>query len=147
MSNYETLGTLYDKAEKLIGVRYSVYDGGLTGQDSIDAVEMRFERTVATIYIEPEFDTLCVELTEMKVGSGCYIKVATSLNPWDWLVGRPLSWIWLLRNQQGYEDGFRFEFSVKETDKTPRIITLIGIASAIQIYISQKVNLNGLPNE
>ncbi len=141
MSNYDQIGILYDKAEKLVSVRYSVFDAGSDGKDWIEAVEMRFEDTVATIYAEPEFDTLRLELGEMKVGSDCYVKTATSFNPWRSVLGRTLSWMWLLKNQQGYEDGFRLEFSTTEMDKTSRIITLIGIASSIQIFLSQEINL------
>jgi hypothetical protein len=137
MSNYDQIGALYDKAEKLIGVRYSVFDAGLDGKDWVEAVEMRFESTVATVYVESDFDTLCLELREMKVGSDCYIKDATSVKPWDGALGRQLSWIWSLRNQQGYEDGLRFEFSSKEKE-TPTIITFIGMASSIQMYLSQE---------
>ncbi len=141
MSNYDRIGKLYDKTEKLVGVKYSIYDAGLDGKDWIDAVEMQFEDTIATIYVEPDFDTLHIELSELKVGSDCYPKVATSLKPWDDAVGRTLGWIWLLRNQQGYEDGLRFEFSQNEKGKPPTIITLITIASSIEIYHSQKINL------
>jgi hypothetical protein len=137
MSNYEQVGALYDKAEKLIGVRYSVFDAGLDGKDWIEAVEMQFEGAVATVYVESDFDTLRLELSGMKVGSDCYIKVATLTEPWDKVAGRSLSWIWLLTNQQGYEDGLRFEFSAKDNE-TSTIITLIGIASSIQMYLSQR---------
>jgi hypothetical protein len=140
MSNYDQIGTLYDKAEKLIGVRYSLFDAELEGQDWIEAIEMRFENTVATIYVESDFDTLRLELSEMKVDSDCYITDATSVKPWDSVVGKHLSWIWLLRNQQGYEDGIRFEFSSKERE-IPTIITLIGIASSIQMYTSQELKI------
>lgn len=145
MSNYDRIGTLYDKTDKLIGVRYSVFDVGVDGRDWIEAIEMQFESTVATIYVEPDFDTLCLELSEMKVDSDCYINVATSANPWNNVIGRSLSWIWLLKNQQGYEDGMRFEFSAKE-GKTPTIITLVGIASSIQIYLSQEVSIEYIRN-
>ena len=137
MSNYDQIGSLCDKAENLIGVRYSVFDAGSDGKDWIEAIEMQFENAVATIYVESDFDTLRLDLSEMKVGSDCYIKVATSTEPWNKAVGKSLFWIWLLTNQQGYEDGLRFEFSAKENE-APMIITLIGIASSIQLYISQK---------
>ncbi len=144
MSNYDQLGKLYDKAEKIIGVRYSVYNAGLDGKDWIEAVEIQFEDTIATINVESDFDTLHVELSEMKVSSDCYIKIATSLKPWNDKIGRSLSWVWLLRNQQGYEDGIRFEFSSKDGEKSRLIITLISIASSIEIYVSQKINLTEL---
>lgn len=137
MSNFNQISKLYDRTEKLIGVRYSVFDAGSEGQDWIDAIEMRFESTIATIYVESDFDTLHLELSEMKVGSDCYIKVATTFKPWEGALGKSLSWIWLLTNQQGYEDGLRFEFSAKENE-TPTIITLIAIASSIQMYSSQR---------
>ncbi len=138
MSNYDQIGKLYDKAEKLIGVKYSVFDAGLDGKDCIEAIEMQFESSVSTIYVESDFDTLQIKLSEMEIGSDCYIKIATSLEPWKEAVGRSLAWIWLLNNQQGYEDGIRFEFSSKDEDQTEVIITLIGIATSIQIYSSQK---------
>jgi hypothetical protein len=142
ISNYDQIGTLYDTADKLIGVRYSVYDAGLNGQDWIDAIEMRFENdTIATIYVEAEFDTLRLELSEVKLNEDCSIKVATSVKPWADVVGGALAWMWLLTNQQGYEDGFRFEFSSKKEEGKYTIITLLGIASRIEIYLSEKINL------
>lgn len=140
MTNYELSGMLYDKGEKLTGVRYAVYDAGTDGKDWIVAVEMQFEGTVATIYVEPEFDTLRLELDEMKVDSECYIELATLVEPWNGAIGQPVSWIWILKNQQGYEDGMRFEFLSREKE-TPVIVTMIGIASSIQIYLSEEVDL------
>jgi hypothetical protein len=143
MSNRDKLEILYDKAEKLTGVRYSVLDAGRDRSDWIAAVEMRFENTVATVYVEPDYDTLLVDLTEMKADSDCYTKLVTSISPWDGLIGRPISWIWLLRNQQGYEDGIRFEFLSREKE-TPTIITMIGIASTLKIYLSKEIQFIGL---
>jgi hypothetical protein len=140
MSNFDQISKLYDRTEKLIGVRYSVFDAGSEGQDWIEAIEMRFESTVATIYVESDFDTLRLELSEMNVGLDCYIKVATTFKLWEGALGKSLSWVWLLTNQQGYEDGFRFEFSSKEKESST-IITLIGIASSIQMYTSQKFEM------
>jgi hypothetical protein len=140
MSNYNQIGTLYDKAEKLVGVRYSIYDAGFNEQNWIDAIEMQFENIVATIYVEAEFDTLRLELSEMKLNEDCFIKVATSLTPWAEAVGGSLAWIWLLKNQQGYEDGFRFQFSLKNQERKHTIITLLGIASSIEIYLSTQIS-------
>ena len=140
MSNQDQISKLYDKAEKLIGVRYSIFDAGSDGQDWIEAIEMQFESTVATVYVESDFDTLRLELGEMKVSQNCYIKIATTLKLWEGALGKSLSWIWLLTNQQGYEDGFRFEFPSKEKEPST-IITLIGIASSIQMYLSQRFHI------
>ena len=140
ISNYDQIGILYDKGGKLIGVKYSVFDAGLDGTDWVESVEMQFENIVITVYVDTDFDTLRVNLGEMKVNSDCYLKVVTSVKPWDELIGRRIAWIWLLTNQQGYEDGLRFEFSTKEKGKESRILTLIGIASSIQFFLSQKIN-------
>lgn len=140
MSNYNQIGILSDKANKLTGVRYSIYDAGSDGQDWIDAIEMQFENgTTATVYVEVEFDTLRLKLTAMEVGDGCYVKVATSLDPWTNLIGGSLAWSWLLTNHQGYEDGFRFEFCSENGENSDPVITLIGIASKIEIYSSKKI--------
>jgi Family of unknown function (DUF6334) len=135
----EQIGILYDKAEKLIGVQYSVFDAGVDAVDWVEAVETQFENIVFTIYVGSDFDTLRVELNEMKLNSDCYKKVATSLKPWDGLIGMQLAWIWLLTNQQGYHDGLRFEFSAKENEKELKIVTLIGIASSIQLFLSREI--------
>lgn len=138
-SNYDQIGILWEKVEKLVSVRYSVFDAGTDGLDWIEAIEMRFEHSVATIYVEADFDTLRLELSDMKIGSDSYAQDATSLRPWQSVLNRPLSWIWVLTNQQGYEDGFRFEFAMSEGEKVSGIITLIGIASSIQIFSSESI--------
>jgi Family of unknown function (DUF6334) len=142
MSNYENIGLLCDKTEKLLEVRYSVFDSDSGGTDWIEAVEIRFENIVATIYVESDFDTLRVELDEVKVSSDCHIKVVTSEKPWNVLIGRKVAWIWLLTNQQGYEDGLRLEFTSTQKKKELKIVTLIGIASSIQLFLSQEIKFS-----
>jgi hypothetical protein len=140
MPNYDLIGVLYDTAQELVGVRYSMYDAGSEGQDGIDAIELRFEVGVtATVYVEVEFDTLRLELSEMELGEDHYSKDAITLEPWRNVLGGTVSWIWLLTNQQGYEDGIRFELSSADGHKESSI-TLIGMASKIEIYSSKKIN-------
>ena len=140
-SNYLQIGTLHDTADKLIGVRYSMYDATSNGQDWIDAIELQFENgTVATVYVDSESDSLKLELGEVELRDDCYVRDASPLVPWKEALGRSLSWIWLLTNQQGYEDGLRFEFSSNNEGKNVSVVTLIGIASRIQIYSSEKID-------
>jgi Family of unknown function (DUF6334) len=142
-ANYAKIGELYDKAGTLAGVRYSVYDSGPEGRDWIDAVEMRFEYgVVASIYADADFDTIRLELSSLLVREACYVIDATSAEPWVTAVGRSSSWIWLLRNQQGYEDGLRFEFSRQEQAEKKCVVTLVVIASELKVYSSQEVNLS-----
>lgn len=134
MSNYDYMGTLHDTAGNLVAVRYSIYDAGPDGQDWVDAVEIRFEGATASVYAEPDFDTIRLELGDLTVREGCYVKSATTVKPWVAAVGRSPTWIWLLTNQQGYEDGLRFEFSMSQQEEELNVITLVVIASGIQIF-------------
>src|SRR5262245_27986862 len=108
MSNYDLIGVLYETAGKLVSVRYSIYDSKPDGQDWIDAIEMRFEGAVASAHAEVDTDTIRIELGELTIRENCYVKSATLVKPWDTVVGASLDWIWLLTNQQGYEDGLRY---------------------------------------
>jgi hypothetical protein len=124
MSNYDQMGMLHDTAGNLVAVRYSIYDAGPDGQDWIDAVEIRFEGGTLT------------------VREGCYVKSATTVKPWIATVGRSPTWIWLLTNQQGYEDGLRFEFSMSQQQEELNVITLVVIASGIQIFSCHQSELS-----
>ena len=138
MSNYENAGLLFDTAGELLGVRYSIFDAGSDGVDWIDAIELSFNNgVVCTVSVESEFDTLRLEVGEMNFGEECFDMDATKLMPWTDFIGGRLSWIWVLTNQQGYEDGLRIEFSLAPE----RPVTLIGIASSIQIFSSNRIEL------
>jgi len=69
---------------------------------------MRFEGAVASAHAEVDTDTIRIELGELTIRENCYVKSATLVKPWDTVVGASLDWIWLLTNQQGYEDGLRY---------------------------------------
>lgn len=137
MSNQELIGHLYDSAGELLAVRYSIFTGGSDGVDSIYAIEFSFTGdSVATVYAEAEFDTVRLELADVVVREDCAIRDASALAPWAGLLGGRLAWIWLLTNQQRYEDGFRFEFS----SIPKQAVTLIAIASRIEIYLSDRID-------
>ncbi len=143
MSNYDQIGRLFDAGERLGAVRYSMFDvGSSDGQDWIDAVELQFEGgTIASIYVDSEFDCLRLEFGEIEIREQCYAIDASGAIPWAQVLGRNVSWIWLLTNHQGYEDGLRLEFSGDAKDKEENIVTLIGIASKIEVFSSTKVSL------
>jgi len=141
MSNYDLIGTLYDTAGNLLKVQYSLYDAEPDGQDWIDAIELRFEHAIASVYAEADFDTVRVELAEVKTREGCSVKDATSIKPWAAAIGASPSWIWLLRNQQGYEDGIRFEFPASRSGAQETVVTLVVLASRIQVFSSEEVKL------
>lgn len=139
MSNQDQIGVLYDRTGELLGVKYSIFEPESGGVESIDAIEFSFtEGGIATLYVESEFDTLRLELAEMVMREDCVIRDATAITPWADLMGERLAWIWLLKNQQGYEDGFRFEFS----SSSKRAVTFVAIASKIDIYLSDRIDLD-----
>jgi hypothetical protein len=139
MSNQSVIRDLCETAGKLREVRYSLYDAGPEGRDWIVAVEMRFESRVASIYAESELDTISVRLGDVKVDEDCYLEVASKAAPWIDAVGRSLRWIWLLQNQEGYEDGVRFEFAPSTEGQEALEVTLLAIASGVRIYICRHV--------
>jgi hypothetical protein len=87
MSNYDHMWMLHDTAGNLVAVRYSIYDAGPDGQDWVDAVEIRFEGATASVYAEPDFDTIRLELGDLTVREGCYVKSVTTVKPWVAVVG------------------------------------------------------------
>lgn len=141
MSNYDHIGTLYDTAGKLTAVRYSIYDCEGEGQDWIDAIELRFEDAVASVYADDD-DTIRLELSGIIIRENCYTKIATSTDLWKSAIGASPTWIWLLKNQQGYGDGLRFEFSSTQKSDATCVITLIAIASGLQVFVSERVRLS-----
>lgn len=143
MSNEERVGILYDRVGTLLGVKYSIFDAGPDGLDWIDAIEFTFTGgSFATVYAESDFDTVRLELEGMVSRDGCYIRDVTEVAPWMELIGGRLTWIWVLTNQQGYQDGLRLEFSFVSGG----VVTLLVIASGIQIYSSERIPLN-LPRD
>lgn len=143
MSNYDQIASLFNKQEKLEAVLYSIYDAASSGgRDCIAAIQLSFDNgTIATISINTELDNLMIGLHPMAIDQDCYVVDASHTVFWDKMLGRTLSWIWLLTNQQGYQDGIRFEFCARPEDEEKMIVTLIGIASRIEVFSSAEVVL------
>jgi hypothetical protein len=136
VSNHERIGILYDTAGPLVRVRYALFnhDIGEVGDDWITAIELTFEGVVASIYAEGALDTVRLELETMTVLDRC--RTIPAVSPWSRAIGGSLTWIWLLRNQQGYEDGLRFQFS---TSGSAVDIALIVIGSGLRVYESRVI--------
>lgn len=64
--------------------------------------------------------------------------------PWQWVIGKPVRWVWNMVNQQGYLDGLQFEFS-ENVEKESLVIQLMAIASAIEVNL--RINLNQINTE
>ena len=72
-----------------------------------DQVVFTFEHGVITVEAQGDDDTVEVR---QGLGTAAYRYVLTDEEPLGRFVGRGVQWIWLLRNQQGYQDGFQIEF-------------------------------------
>lgn len=139
--NYASIGALWDTAGALTGVKYAILES-----DMLVAVELRFDGATATLYAQSEFDTVRVTREELKLSEvdqelepdeECRIVDVARKEPWMRAIGHRAVWIWLIRNQQGYEDGVRFEFSTPEADDN-QIIELVVVASGFQVFGSQE---------
>ena len=88
MSNQDRIGLLFDTAGELVAVRYSIFEAGSDGPGCIDAIEFSFVGGgIATVYAEPEFDTVRLELAEMVVREDCVRRDATTSTLWADLMG------------------------------------------------------------
>lgn len=77
---------------------------------------------------------------QFQVDSGNVIRI--SIHPENALfslLGRKLTWVWTMTNNQGYSDGIQFQFD----SKTNNIVQFIAIASGLQINV---LNSTDSPN-
>jgi hypothetical protein len=77
-----------------------------------DQVVLTFEHGVVTVAAQGDYDTVDVR---RGLGTAAHTYVLTDTEPLSRFVGHGAQWVWLLRNQQGYQDGFQIEFK-SETD-------------------------------
>lgn len=138
MTNYTTIGSMFDRAGELKKVCYALCDPATNGDNCIAAIELTFEEVVASVYAEGEFDTIRIELAPLRALDECEVRDVTASKPWFQAVGCTAGWIWLLRNQQGYEDGMRLEFGMPGGEAVATV-TLIVVASVLEIYVSKRV--------
>ena len=95
----------YGKLVRIIGGR----DEALVPQRPLvfDEVVLTFERGVATVVAKGDDDTVEVR---PGLGAAAHRYVLTDGEPLSRFVGHGALWVWLLCNQQGYQDGFQIEF-------------------------------------
>lgn len=135
-SNLQKIQESWDEGSALSGVRYELFEGDPNFITSVifrlDAIEIKFKA-------EPNYDEITVELNNSETDSDCEIVDVSKISPWTSLIGSQSSWIWLLTNNQGYEDGVRIEFR-NEQEKVINTVDLIVMASSIKLYTSTEIN-------
>lgn len=119
------------------GVLYSHFPGEHSEPSIVTAVGLSFERMTITIRAVADDDTLSVSATPVAAETDEVLVDWTHSSPWAECVGREATWAWLLRNQQGYTDGVRFEFR-SSNEPAAAIVELIVIASKIEIFTSTR---------
>ena len=136
MSTLSVLGEIFDKASHLTGVTYSLFEGD---PKFITAVELKFESFSVVLRAIADDDTISVEIDTLKPSSEEPLVDVGNSAPWLECLGSGISWAWSLTNQQGYQDGVRFEFNNGSAEMHGVSITLIVVASAIVLYTSVRV--------
>jgi hypothetical protein len=95
---------------------------------SFDAILFVFEATSCFIRVIDESDE--VELLDSIPKN--YFPVL-GLNVLNQCIGHSLQWAWFMANQQGYQDGIRFEF------KNGVILELVAIASCFKAFVVTEI--------
>jgi hypothetical protein len=104
----------------------------------ITSVELTFARSVLTIAVNPDYDTLVLRETPLSGGgSGEAVTNAMSRAPWRRWIGEQLRFSWICINQQGYVDALQFGFESHRPS-----VSLVATASAIYEYVVTPVRMN-----
>lgn len=121
-------GAMCYSAGHLRGVRYGTFPDAPT---MIPAVILDFEGGSWVLAVNADDDTIRIAGSETLPLEGMRIGEAPEESPWTRALGASAQWIWILQNQQGYEDGVQFSFS-REGREVCRI-QLIAVASGWHI--------------
>lgn len=101
-----------------------------------DQVVLSFEQGVVTIVAQGDDDTVEVR---QGLGTAVHRYVLTDTEPLSRFVGHGAQWVWLLRNQQGYQDGFQIEF---KSEGDYLAVQLICEASMLRIAVVRDPGLS-----
>jgi hypothetical protein len=115
-------------AGRLVRVRYGAPHDVPT---LVTTIVLDFEAGSWTLAVNGDDDTVLIVDTGTALLDGLHLTDAPSGSPWTQTLGTTAQWIWILENQQGYEDGIQFAFAIDGREKCR--IQLIAIASGWQI--------------
>ena len=131
MDSLSVLQTAFDAGEPLVRVReeYLAPDSTL-----ISAVELQFTSLAVVVSAVADDDTIAIVagLPSAQTASG-------HSSVWDGCIGKRVRWAWLLKNQQGYLDGARFEFGNADEPGSV-VVELIVAASGLEIFLCKSVD-------
>jgi hypothetical protein len=133
----DALARIYDDAGRLLGVTYTLFEGG---PRFVTSVALRFESLTAWFRAVPDDDTLAVEFVALPISDGESVVDVSAELPWADCLECGVSWAWRMTNQQGYTDGIRFEFG-RPNEVVSVIVELVVVASAIRLFVSREAGV------
>lgn len=90
--------------------------------------------------VDPDDDSIVIQAEEPQYISGDLIYVpASATQVWRNAIGANLEWIWVLSNQQGYQDGVQIEYH-KPASRARGCVQFIARASSLEVRIISKVD-------
>jgi|GEM_PF-3047616 len=99
----------------------------------IETVVFRFNQTAIRVAVDGDTDELVVEVQPSPLFPAA--QSVSAIAPWRGLIGRSLLWSWQMVNNQGYEDGWQFEFAARLENENPATVQLVAIASEIHVAV------------
>lgn len=125
--------SMTDEGGPLTDVGY-FYDRDLP--DSVGLIKLVFRKgTYVIIATDDDYLEIVREAPENIPKYREYIETGMSDSlPWKSALYKPLRWIWIMTNQQGYTDGLQLEFARDIADR-PVVIQLMAVGSGIDTHL------------
>lgn len=102
------------------------------------AVIMLFKEKMIMISVIDEDDSIDISfVSNEKLKKLTTIDVSSEM-PWKNIINLKLSWVWSLKNNQGYSDGIQFEWINKNLNTSIKI-QLVTMLSSIRIHKVERV--------
>ena len=126
MTNCEPIQAVYHSQQPLMSVEGYYFEGTL-----LRAICLVFENRSLFFFAQDD-DSLGVSTSKDAIpDDDLQVHDITASAHWSLAVGRTMTWVWRLTNQQGYLDGIQFEFSKDSYNKSWQVQILI-VAGAVQ---------------
>ncbi|NEO87418.1 MAG: hypothetical protein F6J87_24635 [Spirulina sp. SIO3F2] len=128
-SNLTKIQEIWNRAGVLTNVYAAIFN---SDPEFITALSFDLSSTSMTLQVESCYDEVIVNGHPLVLEKDETVIDVSHKSPWKNALGQRMRWVWLLTNQQGYEDGIRIEFTNPD-EKTQITTCLIVCASRICI--------------
>jgi hypothetical protein len=131
----DTLCQIFEDGGRLVGVSHALFEGD---PNFITSIALRFEALTAVFTAIADDDTLEVSIGDLVVEPPEIVVSAERREPWPACLGYSICWAWQLKNQQGYPDGVRLEFS-ECGGASVAVVEMVVMASAIILFSAARI--------